>query len=205
MNIRKQKVNSYLEQHTLTYLGEPFPLVGLYPGGEGTINQRLNSNLRTITHIKELRMVVTLTTQVIWFEKYRNIYEDENGIPLIYTKTPVDNIYSDVEQIKYVDAIEYYDMNLVRHDFDAALATVKPYSDLIQAYSLPWHFVERTYPPVFQFNLRLTKEISNRIDFSFYVNNLTNYQPLSKVIGVRESYVRRNQPVYFGAELRIKI
>lgn len=205
MNIRKQKVNSYLEQHTLTYLGEPFPLVGLYPGGEGTINQRLNSNLRTITHIKELRMVVTLTTQVIWFEKYRNIYEDENGIPLIYTKTPVDDIYSDVEQIKYVDAIEYYDMNLVRHDFDAALATVKPYSDLIQAYSLPWHFVERTYPPVFQFNLRLTKEISNRIDFSFYVNNLTNYQPLSKVIGVRESYVRRNQPVYFGAELRIKI
>jgi hypothetical protein len=205
LNIRKQKVNDYLEQSSLTYLGKPFPLVGLYPGGEGTNNKRLNSNLRTITHIKELRMVVTLTTQVIWFEKYQSIYNDKNGNPVVYTKVPVDDIYSDKEQIKYLDAIGFYDMNLVYHDFDAATATTKPFSDLIQTYNLPWHFIEKTYPPVFQFNLRLTKEISNKIDFSFYANNLTNYQPLTRIRGLKESYVRRNQPIYFGAELRIKI
>jgi hypothetical protein len=205
MNIRKQAVNNYLEQSIVTYMGEPFPLVGLYPGGEGTINKRLNSNLRTITHIKELRMVLTLTTQVIWMEKFQNIYNDGNGNPVIYTKVPVDDLYTDTEQIKYVNAIGFYDMNLTYHDFDPATATTKPYSDLIEAYNLPWHFNERTYPPAFQINLRLTKEISDKIVFSFYANNLTNYQPLTKVIGLRESYVRRNQPIYFGAEIRIKI
>lgn len=150
-------------------------------------------------------MVLTLTTQVIWMEKFQNIYNDGNGNPVIYTKVPVDNLYTDTEQIKYVNAIGFYDMNLTYHDFDPATATTKPYSDLIEAYNLPWHFIERTYPPAFQINLRLTKEISDKIDFSFYANNLTNYQPLTKVIRLRESYVRRNQPIYFGAEIRIKI
>jgi hypothetical protein len=205
MNIRKQSVNSYLTQTALSYMGQPFPLVGLYPGGDGTITQRLNSNLRTITHIKELRAIFTITTQIVWFEKYQNIYNDASGNPIIYTKTPVNDIYEDIERIKYVNAIGYYDLNMVYHTFNPLTATIKPYSDLIRAYNDPRYFTPRTYPPTFQINLRLTKEISNRIDFSFYCNNVTNYQPLMKVIGLRETYLRRNQSIYFGAEIKIKI
>ena len=205
MNIRKQSVNSYLTQTVSTYMSGPFPLVGLYPGGDGTITERLNSNLRTITHIKELRMIFTITAQIIWFEKYRNIYNDAAGNPLIYTKTPVDDIYADIEKIKYINAIGYYDLNMVYHTFDPLAATLKPYSDLIKPYNDPRYFTQRIYPPTFQINLRLTKEISDKVDFSFYCNNVTNYQPLVRVIGLKESYFRKNQPIYFGAEIRIKI
>jgi hypothetical protein len=205
MNIRKQSVNNFLTQTVLTYMGKEFPLVGLYPGGDGTIAERLNSNLRTITHIKELRTIFTITTQIIWMERYRNIYNDASGHPIIYTKNNVDDIYADILQIKYVDAIGYYDMNLVYHTFDPLTATQKPYSDLIDSYNDPRYFTQRTYPPTFQINLRLTKEISDKIDFSFYCNNITNYQPLVRVKGLKESFVRKNQPMYFGAEIRIKI
>ena len=195
-----------MTQYSLSYLGKPYPLVGVYPGGDGTINKRFNTNLRTITHIKELRMVFTVTTQVIWMEKTWNIYDDEGGNPLLYTKVPTDDIYNDVNQIKYVDPIGYYDLKLVYHAFDPSIATKKPYSDLIRSYTDPRYFVERSYPPTFQINLRLTKEITDRIEFSFYANNLTNYQPLVRIGGLKESYTRsRNQSLYFGAEIRIKI
>ncbi len=205
MKIRKQTVNSYLAQNSLSFMGQPYPLAGVYPGGNGTINERFNTNLRTITHIKELRMVFTITTQVIWMEKTQNIYNDANGNPLIYTKEAVEDIYGNVDNVKYVNAIGYYDLNLVYHTFDPLTAIVKPYSDLIKAYNDPRFFTERSYPPAFQINLRLTKEISNKIDFSFYVNNISNYQPLTRVYGLKEVYVRRNQSIYFGAEIRIKI
>ncbi|MCX6328124.1 MAG: hypothetical protein NTZ85_01235 [Bacteroidia bacterium] len=205
MNIRKQSVNSYLAQTVLTYMGKEFPLVGLYPGGDGTTTERLNSNLRTITHIKELRTIFTITTQIIWMERYQNIYDDASGNPLFYTKTPAEDIYADNENIKYINAIGYYDMNLIYHTFDPLTATQKPYSDLIKSYNDPNYFIRRTFPPTFQINLRLTKEISDKVDFSFYCNNVTNYQPLMRVIGLKQVYMRRNQPIYFGAEIRIKI
>ena len=186
-------------------VGQPYPLVGLFPGGDGTITERLNSNLRTITHIKELRTIFTITTQIIWFEKYQNIYNDASGNPLFYTKTPVADPYSDTENIKYVNAIGYYDLNMVYNTFDPLTATSKPYSDLIKPYNDPRYFTRRVYPPTFQINLRLTKEISNKIDLSFYCNNVTNYQPLMRVRGLKETYLRRNQPIYFGAEIKIKI
>jgi hypothetical protein len=206
LNIRKNTANKYMTQNSLSYLGKPYPLVGVYPGGDGTVNKRLNTNLRSITHIKELRMVFTVTTQVIWMEKTWNIYDDQDGNPLMYTKSPVNDIYTDVDQIKYVDPIGYYDLRLAYHVYDPSIAIKKPYSDLIKSYTDPRYFVERSYPPTFQINLRLTKEISDKIEFSFYANNLTNYQPLVRIGGLKEAYTRsRNQPLYFGAEIRIKI
>lgn len=204
LNITKQEVNDYLTQPVSSYLGKPHPYVALFPGGEGTRNQRLNTNLRTITHIKELRMIFTVTTQVVWMEKYRSIYDDEDGNPVPYTLEPVNDIYSDVENIKYVNPIGYYDRLLVYHTFDPALATASPLADLIKPYSSQYYFAERSTPPYFQINLKLTKEISNSFSLSFYANNVTNYQPLLKLKGLKESYVRKNQPLYFGAELKIK-
>jgi hypothetical protein len=205
MNIRKQSINEYFDQTVTSYLGKPFPLVGIYPGGAGSIHERLNSNLRTITHIKELRMVFTITTQIIWMQKTRFIYNDAHGNPVFYTKNTVDDLYSDIEQVKYVNPIGYYDLSQVYRPFDPSTAILKPYSDLIMAYNDPRYFISRIYPPAFQINLRLTKEISDKIDFSFYANNLTNYHPLTEIKGFKNAYVLRNQSLYFGAEIRIRI
>ncbi len=202
--VKKQDMADTPYKPVTSYLNVPYPLVGVYPGGSGDIDQRFNTNIRTVTHIKELRMVITLTTQIIWFEKTQEIYEDEDGNPLIYTEVPVDNVYEDRTQIKYINPMGYYDLTGTYYVFDPATAVSKPYSDLKDRLGNPYYFVQRTYPPVFQLNLRMTKELSDGASLSFYVNNITNYKPLQKIGGLINSYVRRNQSIYFGAELKLK-
>lgn len=202
--VKKQDMADYLDLPSGNYLGDQHPYVGLYPGGKGDINQRFNTNIRIITHIKELRMVVTLTTQIIWFEKKQNIYEDENGNVLIYTKIPVNNVYEEISQIKYVNPYGYFDHSNSYHIFDPSSATHKPLSDLIINSPTTYSYASLKYPFLHQINLKLTKEISKNINLSFYVNNFTNYRPLQN-LGF-DNYTRsRNDNIYFGAELKVKI
>jgi len=205
--IKKQSSVTTLTRPSVgTIGGKEFPYVAVYPAGDGGIDKRLNTNIRTITHIKELRMVVSVTAQIIWIDCGRSIYEDEEGTPLFYTTTPVDDLYADKEQIKYLNPIGYYDREMVYHDFDPSLAVTKPYIDMIKTFSSPWFFSETGVKPYYQFNLKLTKEISRKIDISFYANNITNHNPLLKIWGGKpETFTRLNQSLYFGAELKIKL
>lgn len=185
--------------------GKEFPLVAVYPAGNGSIDKRFNTNIRTITHIRELRMVASVTTQIIWMDRDQSVWDDPEGNPLFYTTTPVDDVYADKVFPKYVDPVGYYDRQMVYHEFDRALAVTKPYSDLIKRYNTPWYFAETGYPPYFVINFKLTKEITDKANFSFYANNITNRNPLLKQRGgAPEVYARRNLPLYFGAEVKIK-
>jgi outer membrane receptor protein involved in Fe transport len=185
--------------------GKEYPLVAVYPAGNGSVDKRFNTNIRTITHIRELRMVATATTQIIWMDRDQNVWDDPEGNPLFYTQTPVDDVYTDKIYPKYVDPVGYYDRQMVYHEFDRELAVSKPYSDLIKRYNTPWYFAETGYPPYFVINFKLTKEITDYVNISFYANNITNHNPLLKQSGgAPEVYARRNPPLYFGAELKIK-
>ena len=150
-------------------------------------------------------MVATITTQIIWLDRDQNVWDDPDGNPLFYTTTPVDDVYADKIYPKYVDPVGYYDRQMVYHDFERELAVSKPYSDLIKRYNTPWYFAETGYPPYFVINFKLTKEITDYVNISFYANNITNHNPLLKQSGgAPEVYARRNPPLYFGAELKIK-
>lgn len=185
--------------------GKEFPMVALYPAGYGSIDKRFNTNIRTITHIRELRMVASVTTQIIWMDRDQSVWDDPDGNPLFYTNPAVDDPYADKLYPKYVDPLGYYDRQMVYHEFDRALAVTKPYSDLIKRYNTPWYFAETGYPPYFVINFKLTKEITDKANFSFYANNITNHNPLIKQRGgAPEVYARRNPPLYFGAEIKIK-
>lgn len=185
--------------------GKEFPLVAVYPAGNGSIDKRFNTNIRTITHIKELRMVASVTTQIIWVDRDQSIWNDPDGNPLFYTDPAVDDPYADKTYPKYVDPVGYYDRQLIYHDFDRSLAVTRPYSDLIKRYNTPWYFAETGYPPYFVINFKLTKEITDKANFSFYANNITNRNPLLKQNGGGpQVYARRNPPLYFGAEVKIK-
>jgi len=185
--------------------GKEFPMVALYPAGYGSIDKRFNTNIRTITHIRELRMVASVTTQIIWMDRDQSVWDDPDGNPLFYTDPAVDDPYGDKLLPKYVDPLGYYDRQMVYHDFDRALAVTKPYSDLIKRYNTPWYFAETGYPPYFVINFKLTKEITDKANISFYANNITNRNPLIKQRGgAPEVYARRNPPLYFGAEIKIK-
>jgi len=65
------QINSY-------YKGEKYPYMPIMPAGEGSINERINTNFRLITHIPKLKMIFSTTAQVIWKQSSQNIYEDKN-------------------------------------------------------------------------------------------------------------------------------
>lgn len=180
-------------------------VVGLYPAGQGNTNQRLNSNLRTVTHIRPLAMVVSMTAQIIWMVKSNNIYEDTDGNPIVYTQDGSPDPYNDLTQRKYYDPVGYIDATGTYFPWTPDLADRMPYSVLIDQVSNVYHFVPITDGPTIQLNMRLTKELSQQSSISFSVNNLTNYQPIQKRKGRIDSYNRRNNPIYFSGELTIKI
>ncbi len=206
MMVRRQSTISELSRPSTGSIGgKEFPLVAVYPSGNGSIDRRFNTNIRTITHIKELRMVASVTTQIIWMDHDQSIWDDPDGNPIFYTDPEVDDPYADKTYPKYVDPIGYYDRQLVYHDFDRSLAVSRPYSDLIKRYNSPWYFAETGYPPYFVINFKLTKEITDKANFSFYANNITNHNPLLKQNGgAPQVFSRRNPPLYFGAEVKIK-
>jgi hypothetical protein len=206
MYVKRQTAATYLQKPTAgTIGGKEFPYVAEYPAGNGSVDKRLNTNIRTITHIKELRMVASITAQIIWIDCGMNVYEDTGGNPLFYTQVPVEDVMTDRYYPKFVNPIGYYDRQMVYHTFDPALAVSRPYSDMIKTYNTPWYFLETGYPPYFVLNFKLTKEITDLVNFSFYANNITNYSPLLKVWGgAPEVYARKNQPLYFGAEIKFK-
>jgi len=202
---RQTTVNDLLKPSTGSIGGKEFPMVALYPAGYGSIDKRFNTNIRTITHIRKLRMVASVTTQIIWLDCDQSVWDDPEGNPLFYTDPEVLDPYADKLFPKYVDPLGYYDRQMVYHEFDRSLAVTKPYSDLIKRYNTPWFFSETDYPPYFVINFKLTKEISDKANFSFYANNITNHNPLLKQRGgAPEVYGRRNPPLYFGAEIKIK-
>lgn len=57
-------------------------------------------------------------------------------------------------------------------------------------------------PPLHLFNLRVTKEWAKGYGFSFYANNVTGNRPLTQnpQLGV---FIRRNEPLFFGAEINL--
>jgi outer membrane receptor protein involved in Fe transport len=56
--------------------------------------------------------------------------------------------------------------------------------------------------PLWVANMRLSKEITDKMKLSLYVNNFLNYRPMYQYSRF-PSYVRRNQAIYFGVELRM--
>lgn len=202
---RQSTITDLTKPTTGTIGGKEFPLVAAYPAGNGSIDRRFNTNIRTITHIKELRMVASVTTQIIWMDRDQSIWNDPDGNPLFYASVPLDDPYADKTYPKFVDPVGYYDRQMVYHEFDRSLAVSRPYSDLIKRYNTPWYFSETGYPPYFVINFKLTKEITDKTNFSFYANNITNHNPLLKQRGgAPQVYERRNPPLYFGAEIKIK-
>ena len=205
MAVQRQDMTDYLSRPSTTWEGERLQLVGLYPGGDGRLNDRFNTNIRTTTHIPQLRMVVSMTAQIIWREGRTNVYEDADGNPLVLTEKPTDDPYGDRTQRKFVYPLGFYDRAMNFHPWEDYMANQRPYSDLIDHYSNTERFIPIVAPPVFQINTRITKEISDAATLSFFVNNLTNYRPLQQERGRTEQYTRRNQSIYFGGELTITI
>lgn len=175
--------------------------------GYGVINEQLNTKLTIITHIPELKMLVTLTTQALWYEKNgRKMYDayklyslsklrDYLNQPELFSSEKENDFY-------YYLPVSYRNYDGIEHsyqisDFEEALA-----QQAIKKEQKYWHST-RKLSPLFLCNIKISKDIAQRFKLSFYANNFLNIRPweLDKRSG---KYIRRNQEPYFGADIKMQ-
>ena len=180
-----------------------------YPNqhGFGVIKERLNSNLNIITHIPEIKMLVTLTTQVIWHEKdWRTIYNYNKlyTLPELrdYLNQPDIFINDNEEDFYYYLPISYKKYDNIEQQYE-----IVDFENQLNQQSIKkkqkYLFGERVLPPLFLCNIKISKEIGQRFKLSFYANNFLNIRPwhLDERSG---RYIRRNQEPYFGADIKMQ-
>lgn len=151
---------------------------GVYPAGERKISERLNTNLRMVTQIPRLRMILSTTLQMIWYDMY---YFPK------YDETPEYLVFSDGST----------------KEFTSEMRTNPAYINFVISKNQNFYLRE-VMPPLLQSNIRLSKEILDKVKLSFYVNNLMNYRPEYEFKRAG-SFIRRNPSVYFGAEIKIML
>jgi len=203
---RIDDVIPFSENINLAYLGKRFPYLPVYAGNKGTIKQRLNSNVKINTHIPALKLITSVTGMIIWFEKTNYYWMDEDGNHLAYSLGANNERhygqFSGVEKI-YIDPVGFYDLNHEYHPWQDSYSSSAPYFFMVKDEKYNY-FDAETLPFVWQINLKLTKEIGNKAKFSFFANNVFNYRPLYRY-KKSDSYGRRNQSAYFGAEIKFTL
>lgn len=189
--------------------GKVYPYIAMMPAGSKRIQQRINTNIRMITHIPQLKMVVSLTSQVIWNVKVKDRWDDSKGNSLVYYYDESGNrVYGegtlkDMEATRYVNPIAFVDKTGVTHEWKEEYSLNPNYQAMVSRYTASYSFVEESLPPAVQFNLRLTKEFSRNLTLAFMANNFLKMNPYSKS-NKTSLLVKRNTDFYFGAEVNYK-
>ena len=175
--------------------------------GYGNVKERLNTNLNIITHIPEIKMLVTITTQAIWYEKdWRTVYDDNKLFSLSelrgYLNQP--DIFKNEKEkdFYYYLPVSYKEYDNVEHQYKIEDFEIPLHQKGIKK-SSKYLFQERVLPPLFLCNIKISKDITQRFKLSFYANNFLNIRPWN--LDDRSGrYIRRNQQPYFGADIKMQ-
>ncbi len=176
--------------------------------GYGNTDERLNTNFSIINHIPELKMLISLNTQVIWFEKDQRKISSATGklyalgelreylgIPNLFVNEKENGFYYYLpESYKFYDDVE--------HEY-----TVADFRDPLHQQAIEklyqYRFMEEVLPVLVKCDIKISKDIGRRLKLAFYANNFLNIRPW--YLGTREGmYIRRNQVPYFGADLKFQ-
>ena len=172
--------------------------VPLMPEGSGSIQDRVNTSFRFITHIPEVRLIFTTTVQVVWYESRRSVYLDEDGKARAY-----EYVYQNKDYLA-VEPIGYYDRNGVFTVWDASTMNSDPRLNFMMDRYYTYSFLPDVIEPWTLLNIRLTKEIGTRAQLSFTANNVTN----SSRYHINKNTNSKTQlypNMYFGAEIKINL
>ena len=189
--------------------GKDDSYITIMPAGEKKIRQRLNTNIRMITHIPELKMIISFTPQIIWNQREKERWEDKEGNSLVYyyndngERVYDASAFQDMETARYVDPIGFISKNGQEYAWKQEYEGHSKYSRFRNTNTYSYEYVEESLPPAVQFNLRLTKEFSRKLNISFMANNFLKMNPSHKSNRTSE-YKRRNTEFYFGAEIQYK-
>ena len=154
--------------------------IGLYEiGMEKRCYEQLVTTLRLTHNIPEIGFVVTLTAQATWIDK--DWYKFGNdSLPVKYISKQDGKVY----------------------DFDPALKNNPEFSTLIRHVNQKYYITE-SLPPLFCFNINVTKEIGDFLRVSFFANNMFRDYPIAESKRNLGTYYVRNNSFFFGLELSI--
>jgi len=161
----------------------PFKLQ--YPSGlQKSIQRRFSTVLRAVCNIPQLKMVASVNGQVIWYTYSKTTNQQQ--VPTGWLDTDLQ--YHPITEQMLSDP-DYKIKGLLLAD------QIKDPRDTDAVINKPLWLI----------NARLTKEISNSLGFSFFVNNIFYYTPYQSN-NISGTLVERNSGTFsFGMELFIKI
>ena len=168
------------------------------PSGSGSVQDRVNTSFRFITHIPEVKLVLTTTVQVVWYESGRSVYLDENGKPRAYEYNYQGKDFLAVEPVGFYDTDGKFTV------WNAATMNSNPEYNFMMDRYFTYGFLSDVIEPWVLLNIRLTKEIGTRAQVSFTANNVTNtsrYHTNRNTNSKTQLYPN----MYFGAELKINL
>lgn len=168
-----------------------YPYLVERPAGSGSIESRVNTNFRLITHIPKLRLVFSTTVQVVWYESYQNV---KAGV----VKTTADG------KNLYTQPVGFYDKDQNYYSWQDAYDGYSSYAEMVSK-TLLTYYDKEVFAPWVMLNFRLTKELGRMLEFSFTANNFTNSSRWHAYKTYTTGYKQIYPDMYFGAELKIKI
>lgn len=213
MNISSTNLENTSKLYQGTSNGRSFPYVGIYYGSStssnGSLKERLSTNVRFITHIPKIAMVITLSAQMIFIDRSRSLYEmNGESLPYFYDDNGVrvsgEDAINDTQHTKFINPVYIMDRTGKITSFTQEMERDNTYKNMIITTNTSTYYLRQGYPFYGLLNLRVTKEIKKIASISFYANNFLNIKGRVKnsVTGYPQD---KNTPLYFGAEIKISI
>ena len=191
-----------------------YEYVGIYANGgstnaviNGKLTHNLDANLTAITHIPQVRLIITCRLEMSLLRLSRNISRYQ-GKDYAYTVSETDNIptggvIGEGNSYTAVRPVAYMGLDGQVHPFTDTEAADPAFSSLILKSANAYTFAQDGYGPYMSANLSVTKEIGEHVSLSFFANNFTNSRPYVKsfATGVGAIFT----PVfYYGLTCRLK-
>ena len=187
--------------------GRSYQYAGVYAGGTTLANGRktdwLDANLTAITHIPEVRLIVTCRVEATLLRSAQNLSTHAFTVSGDSFAPTGGDIYAG-DSYTAVCPVAYIDLDGQRHAWTDASAADPALQRLILRSGNIYTFARDGYAPYLSANLSLTKEIGDHVSLSFFANNFTNARPYrkSRATGVSAIFT---PAFYYGLTCRIKL
>lgn len=191
-----------------------YQYVGIYANGgsntavaNGKITHNLDANLTAITHIPQVRLIITCRLEVSLLRRSLNLSEYE-GKDYAFTVSETDNRPTggnihDGNSYTAVYPVSYMDLDGKVHPFTPELASYPEFANLVLKSSNAYTFALDGYGPYMSANLSITKEIGDHVSLSFFANNFTNSRPYVKSLATGVGAIF-TPAFYYGLTCRLK-
>ena len=208
---------SYYYQNGWSHTSLPdrsYQYVGIYANGgstnavvNGRITHNLDANITAITHIPQVRLIITCRLEMSLLRMSRNLsrYDgkdyaftvDENG------NTPTGGKIGDGDSYTAVYPVAYMDLDGNVHPFTREQAADPQFASLILKSANAYTFAQDGYGPYMSANLSITKEIGDHVSLSFFANNFTNSRPYVRSYATGAGAIFTPE-FYYGLTCRLK-